>query len=93
MIGCASALELAQAGCRVTLVERATLGGESSWAGAGLLSALLPWDYRAEVVRLLDQSRALYPAWLESLHGSGVDAEYRVLGLLVLPPYDLSIGE
>ena len=90
IIGCASALALAQAGCRVTLVERGTLGGESSWAGAGLLSALLPWDYRAEVVRLLDQSRALYPAWLESLHGSGVDAEYRVSGLLVLPPYDLS---
>lgn len=90
IIGCASALALAQAGCRVTLVERGILGGESSWAGAGLLSALLPWDYREEVVRLLDQSRALYPAWLESLRDSGVDPEYRVSGLLVLPPYDLA---
>lgn len=89
-IGCASALALAQAGCRVTLVERGTLGGESSWAGAGLLSALLPWDYRPELVRLLDRSRALYPAWIERLRESGVDPEYRASGLLVLPPYDLS---
>lgn len=37
IIGCASALALAQAGCRVTLVERGILGGESSWVGAGLL--------------------------------------------------------
>lgn len=90
IIGCASALALAQAGCKVTLVERATLGGESSWAGAGLLSALLPWDYRDALVRLLDQSRAMYPAWLEGLRSSGIDPEYRSSGLLVLPPYDLS---
>ena len=90
VIGCASALALAQAGCRVTLVERGTLGGESSWAGAGLLSALLPWDYRPEVARLLDQSRAMFPTWIESLRASGVDPEYRNSGLLVLPPYDLN---
>lgn len=90
IIGCASALELAQAGCRVTLLERGTLGGESSWAGAGLLSALLPWDYRDELVRLLDRSRALYPAWIEGLRASGVDPEYRVSGLLLLPPYELA---
>ena len=90
IIGCASALALAQAGCRVTLVERGNLGGEASWAGAGLLSALLPWDYRDELVHLLHQSRAMYPAWLEDLRVSGVDPEYRASGLLVLPPYDLT---
>jgi len=90
IIGCASALELAQAGCHVTLVERTSLGSESSWAGAGLLSALLPWDYRDELICLLDHSRAMYPAWVERLRASGVDPEYRNSGLLVLPPYDLS---
>ena len=90
IIGCASALELAQAGCQVTLIERGLIGGEASWAGAGLLSALLPWDYRAEVVRLMNQSRALYPEWIAGLKHSGVDPEYRRSGLLVLPPYDLS---
>jgi len=93
VIGCASALALARAGCRVTLVERGALGGESSWAGAGLLSALLPWDYRPELVRLLDRSLALYPAWIEHLRESGIDPEYRASGSLVLPPYDLSAAQ
>ena len=89
IIGCATALALATAGCRVSLVERGTLGGEASWAGAGLLSALLPWDYREEVTRLVDASRALYPEWVRTLSASGIDPEYRASGLLVLPPYDL----
>lgn len=91
VIGCATALALATAGCRVTLIERGTLGGESSWAGAGLLSPLLPWHYRDEVTRLTDWSRALYPAWIGDLRAaSGVDPEYRACGMLVLPPYDLA---
>lgn len=89
VIGCATALALATAGCRITLIERGTLGGESSWAGAGLLSPLLPWHYPDEVTRLTDWSRALYPAWIEGLRAaSGVDPEYRTCGMLVLPPYD-----
>ena len=89
IIGCATALELATAGSRVTLLDRGTLGGEASWAGAGLLSALLPWNYREEVTRLIDGSRALYPQWVQALSASGIDPEYRTSGLLVLPPYDL----
>ena len=89
IIGCATALALATAGCRVTLIERGALGGEASWAGAGLLSALLPWDYREEVMRLVDGSRALYPEWVRALSASGIDPEYRTSGLLVLPPYDV----
>ena len=89
VIGCATALALATAGCRVTLIERGALGGESSWAGAGLLSPLLPWHYRDEVTRLTDWSRALYPGWIDGLRAtSGVDPEYRACGMLVLPPYD-----
>jgi glycine oxidase len=38
----------------------------------------------------LDQSRAMYPAWLEGLRSSGIDPEYRTSGLLVLPAYDLA---
>ncbi|MBT9614272.1 MAG: FAD-dependent oxidoreductase, partial [Burkholderiales bacterium] len=67
VIGCATALALATAGCHVTLIERGTLGGESSWAGAGLLSPLMPWHYRDEVTRLTDWSRDLYPAWIGDL--------------------------
>jgi glycine oxidase len=89
VIGCATALELASAGARVTLLDRGRLGGESSWAGAGLLYPLLPWDYREEVTRLTSLGRALYPEWIARLRQlSGVDPQYRESGLLVLPPYD-----
>jgi glycine oxidase len=89
VIGCATALELATAGARVALLERGQLGGESSWAGAGLLYPLLPWDYRPEVTRLTTAGRALYPEWVARLRAdSGVDPEFIESGLLVLPPYD-----
>jgi glycine oxidase len=38
IIGCATAYELAKAGCRVTLLERATPGAEASSAAAGILA-------------------------------------------------------
>ena len=38
IIGCATAYDLAKAGCRVTLFERATPGAEASSAAAGLLA-------------------------------------------------------
>jgi glycine oxidase len=89
VIGCATALELATAGARVALLERGQLGGESSWAGAGLLYPLLPWDYRDEVTHLTSRGRGLYPEWIARLRrDSGIDPEYIESGLLVLPPFD-----
>ena len=89
VIGCATALELAKAGARVTLLERGRLGEESSWAGAGLLYPLLPWDYRPEVTALTSAGRALHPEWIAGLKAdSGIDPQYIESGLLVLPPYD-----
>ncbi len=89
VIGCATAWELAQAGARVTVLERGRLGGESSWAGAGLLFPLLPWDYRPEVAALVQAGRRRFPQWIADLAAaSGVDPEFTESGLLVLPPYD-----
>lgn len=88
-IGCATALELARSGARVELVERGMLGGESSWAGAGLLYPLLPWDYREEVTCLTRWGRELYPGWIDAIRAdSGIDPQYVESGLLVFPPYD-----
>ncbi|MDP1636060.1 MAG: FAD-dependent oxidoreductase, partial [Gallionellaceae bacterium] len=39
-VGLTSAQALLQAGYRVTLVERGTLGQEASWAGGGIMSPL-----------------------------------------------------
>ena len=89
VIGCATALALVKEGAQVTILERGTLGGESSWAGGGILSPLLPWDYSGAVVALTQRSLHLYPRWVECLRAdSGVDPEYWVCGMQVLPPYD-----
>lgn len=56
VIGLSSALELARQGARVAVLERGVCGGESSWAGGGILSPLLPWDYTAAVTDLTQLS-------------------------------------
>lgn len=89
-VGLATALELAERGARVRVLERGQAGGESTWAGGGILSPLLPWDYGPAVNALAEYSRALFPAWCQGLQAvSGVDPELRPTGMLVLPPYDL----
>ena len=89
VIGLSSALELARDGARVTLLERGVAGAESSWAGGGILSPLLPWHYPDAVSRLCELGVELYPQWSASLQsGSGIDPEFWVSGMLVLPPLD-----
>lgn len=89
VIGCATALTLAQNGLKVTLVDRGALGAEASWAGAGLLFPLLPWHYAPEVWELVAYSLRLFPEWIEHLReGGDCDPEFLQSGLIVLPPYD-----
>ena len=89
--GLSSAIEFAQRGLRVTILERGRAGGESTWAGGGILSPLLPWFYDGRVNRLSEYSRALIPEWIERLQAwSGEDAELLPSGMLVLPPFDLT---
>lgn len=89
VIGLSSALELSRSGARVVVVERGTCGGESSWAGGGILSPLMPWDYPAPVTDLTQLSERLYPQWVERIvEAGGIDAEYRKSGLLLLPEFD-----
>lgn len=85
VIGLATAYELSLHDASVVIVERGTVGRESSWAGAGILSALPSCDYSDGVLRLTSFSERLYPQWASELwQGSGVDPEYRVSGMLVL---------
>jgi glycine oxidase len=92
--GLSTAWELARAGVRVTLSERRQTGQESSWAGAGILSALLPWDYGRAVNRLINASLSRYPGWIGELQRSAVtDPEYRTTGMLVLPPFDAAAAD
>lgn len=88
VIGLSSAYELACLGVHVTVLERGDIGAESSWAGGGILFPLLPWDYGMPVTALTELSRQRYQGWIENLSlQTGIDPEYLVSGMRVLPPY------
>ncbi|MFB9866068.1 glycine oxidase ThiO [Vreelandella sulfidaeris] len=85
VIGMMTALQLADAGQQVTLVERGECGKEASWAGGGIVSPLYPWRYATEVSQLSRWSEGVYPSLaLRLLEETGIDPEYRQKGLLYL---------
>ncbi len=87
--GLASAWALARRGARVDVLERGTFGSESSWAGAGILSLLLPWNYPAELTHLANHSLELYPDWVTEIRAhADTDPEFRHTGMLVRAPFD-----
>lgn len=90
IIGLATAEYLLKQGIKVTLLERKKVGGESSWAGGGILSPLMPWHYSEAVTDLTQYSASLFSNWASTLHSAtGIDPEYNQCGLFILPPYDL----
>lgn len=85
VMGCLTALELLQAGCRVTLLERGELGREASWAGGGIVSPLYPWRYSAPISALARWSQDYYGALARHLLAdTGIDPEVQPCGLLWL---------
>ncbi len=97
IVGCLTALNLAQRGCQATIVERnqiaAQASGESSWAGAGILFPLLPWMYKDEVNALALQGASLYPQICDALKREmGIDPEYTQSGMLIQPPFDKALA-
>ena len=93
VVGLTTAQHLLLQGATVTIIERGTVGMESSWAGGGILAPLCPWDYADEVTRLTSLGAALFPQWVAGLHAAtGIDPEYEVSGMLVLPPFDSSLA-
>lgn len=87
--GLSTALALLKRGHAVTLLDRGTAGGESSWAGGGILSPLLPWDYAEAVTSLALRSMAAYAGWVADIEAiSGRDAEFWRCGMLALDVAD-----
>ncbi|MGQ7263755.1 glycine oxidase ThiO [Vreelandella sp. V005] len=85
VMGMMTALQLADAGQQVTLVERGECGKEASWAGGGIVSPLYPWRYDAAISQLSRWSEGAYPSLaLRLLEETGIDPEYRQRGLLYL---------
>ncbi len=84
VIGLLTARELHKSGVDVLLIERGPLGGESSWAGGGIISPLYPWRYSDAVNTLAQTSKILYPDLVTQLMDeSGVDCELLSSGLLI----------
>lgn len=80
--GLSLAWGLLRRGRRVVILERDRAGNESTWAGGGILSPLLPWAYPVSVTDLALQSMRDWPDWIREIERvSGLDAEYRVCGL------------
>ncbi len=90
IIGLATAEYLLQQGLNVLILEREYVGKECSWAGGGILSPLIPWNYPQPVTCLTKFSVNLFPEWTARLHAvTGINPEYHQCGMLILPPYDL----
>lgn len=85
IVGLSLAWEMLRRGRQVIVVERGRACGESTWAGGGILSPLLPWDYPDAVTRLALRAMRDWPGWVAGIQNrSGLDAEYRVCGMRVL---------
>ncbi|HJQ69419.1 MAG TPA: glycine oxidase ThiO [Blastocatellia bacterium] len=83
VIGCSIALKLAEAGLKVTLMERGRAGCEASRAAAGMLSPQSEAHKQSPFLALCLYSRSIYPSFADHLAElSGIDVEYRDEGLL-----------
>jgi len=84
-IGLLTARQLYLQGVDVLLLEKGPLGGESSWAGGGIISPLYPWRYDDAVNRLAERSKQIYPQLSkELLEDTGVDCELLNSGLFTV---------
>jgi len=88
VVGCLSAMVLAERGWRVSLIDQGMLGGEASWAGGGILFPLLPWNYTEPVNQLALAGASLYPMLCEQLLAiTGIDPQYQACGMRIMPNY------
>ena len=87
VIGALAARRLVRTGARIAVVDRARSDRQSSWAGAGLLSALPPWSGPEPVLQLVEASARAYPELCRALfEATGVDPELERRGVLWLDP-------
>jgi glycine oxidase len=85
LLGLLAARALSHAGAAVTLLERGETCRESSWAGGGILSPLMPWRYPDAVSALVGWSQQHYPVLArELLDETGIDIELLRSGLLMI---------
>ena len=86
VIGLSIARELHRKGVRqVTIVDRGLLGGEASWAAAGMLAPNIETDTRNDFHRFGIESLGLYPSFAAELfEETGIDIELDRSGTMYL---------
>ncbi|HLY16504.1 MAG TPA: FAD-dependent oxidoreductase [Bryobacteraceae bacterium] len=83
IVGGSIAWRLAQAGIAVTLLDAGTLGGEASWAGAGMLAPGGEFVTRSHWADFALESLRIYPRFVAELQDeSGLPIDYRPCGAL-----------
>ncbi|HWZ30563.1 MAG TPA: FAD-dependent oxidoreductase [Bryobacteraceae bacterium] len=81
LIGSSIAWRLSQAGASVTLCDAGTLGGETSSAGAGMLSPGGEFDKPSVWIDLAVEGMRMYPAFVEELASeTGVPIDFQICG-------------
>ncbi len=85
IIGLSTAWRLAQRGFSVSVFDQNTMGGEASWAGAGMLAPGGEIDAPSELATLAIESRRLYPAFIHELtETSGLAIDFQEMGAIDL---------
>jgi glycine oxidase len=81
IIGASIAWRLAQAGVAVTLLDAGELGGEASWAGAGMLAPGGEFTTQTPLAGFALESLGLYPAFVQELESEArARIDYRRCG-------------
>ncbi len=85
IIGMSLAWRLAQSGWQVSVFDKGEIGGESSWAGAGMLSPGGEIEGPSRIATLATESRKLYCEFVRELEqSSGLAIDYQECGALDL---------
>ncbi|MCH7726426.1 MAG: glycine oxidase ThiO, partial [Planctomycetes bacterium] len=85
VIGMSLARELAGHGLSVHVIDRAAVGKEASWAGAGILPPANPATSIHSLQKLRALSHVLHPRWAATLREeTGIDTGYRKCGGICL---------
>jgi glycine oxidase len=94
VIGLLTARQLFLEGVDVLVIEKGRLGGESSWAGGGIISPLYPWFYDDSVNVLAERSKKSYPDFIKKLFDeTGVDSELINSGLFTVSENEKVISD
>lgn len=81
IIGCSAAWRLAQGGARVTVYDQGRIGGEASWAGAGMLAPGGEFGAESRWGLLGVDSLKLYPEFVRELEATtGRRIDFRICG-------------